>query len=316
MQTPSIHPETTDVRPRRSAWLCFDGPQLERCLDKEPFRISHALCDHPLLQLPRLIELATTLPMDSVEYNSGNVPVNQGLGATPGNGLSPTETLRQIETCNSWMVLKNVQQDQAYARLLDECLDSIQSFVERVAPGMNLRRAFIFVSSANATTPYHVDFESNFLLQIRGDKIISVWDGSDRALMSEQERERVIGGGQRNLPYRDEFEAKGQPFHLVPGDGVHVPLSSPHCVKVGDSVSVSLSITFMTAEGFRTRAVHATNAFLRKLGLSPRAAGMSRIGDTLKFAAHRILAKFGSVCRRVGRIAGIRQRPSPPAAGY
>ena len=33
-----------------------------------------------------------------------------------------------------------------------------------------MREAFIFISSPNTVTPYHMDPEYNFLLQIRGTK--------------------------------------------------------------------------------------------------------------------------------------------------
>jgi hypothetical protein len=59
---------------------------------------------------------------------------------------------------------------------------------------MTERKAFIFVSSPGAVTPYHVDFEYNFLLQIRGDKNITVFDAFDRSLLSEVQRERFVSG--------------------------------------------------------------------------------------------------------------------------
>jgi len=289
-------PSSTEVGP-----LDVDAQELLRLFDREPFLISHSLADHPLLQLSRLIELARTLPEDSVEYNSGELAIGQTPALTPRNGLSIEETLRQIETCGSWMVLKNVQQDPAYSRLLDDCLDRMQPLIERVAPGMCRRRAFVFVSSPGATTPYHVDYEHNFLLHLRGDKRMTVWDGEDRSVMAEIERERMVAGGHRNLPYRDEFAGKGKTFELRPGMGLHVPLSSPHYVKVGGQVSISFSVTFLSAPGERVRALHETNAFLRRHGLSPRQVGTSRTRDALKFLAYRA-AMLGA--RGWARLAG------------
>jgi len=280
-------------RDSKEGILQVDAAEFGRRFDREPFLVSHSLPGHPLLQLPRLIELARTLPEDSVEYNSGNIDVNQPTGLTPRTGLSIEETLRQIETCGSWMVLKNVDQDPVYRELLDRCLDEIQPLIEAVSPGMCRRRAFIFVSSPGALTPYHVDYEFNFLLHLRGDKTITVWNPEDRSVMSEIERERMVTGGHRNLPYQDEFAAKGKIFALRPGMGVHVPLSSPHHVKVGNHVSISLSITFLTRPGERVRALHTTNAFLRRRGFSPSEVGASDTRDSLKFFAYRI-AELGS----------------------
>ena len=42
------------------------------------------------------------------------------------------------------------------------------------------REGFIFISSPGSITPFHMDPEYNFLLQIRGEKQISIWGGKDR----------------------------------------------------------------------------------------------------------------------------------------
>ncbi len=275
-------------------WLVFDTHDMRERFDKEPFHLQHRLVDHPLLQLPRLIKLAQSLPEHSVEYNAGNLGVNQDPTQMPRTGLPVSETLHRIESSGSWMVLKNVEQDSEYAALLDECLDQVKAAIDATAPGMSRRCAFIFVSSPDAVTPFHADFEHNLLLHVRGDKTIRVWPGDDRSVMTEPERERIIGGGQRNLPYREEFAEKGRVFELKPGIGVQVPLSSPHWVKVGNQVSISFSITFISAPGYRVKSVHRVNAFLRRRRLRPRAVGESRLGDTLKFAVFRIVSKIGA----------------------
>lgn len=282
--------------------LRFDRRQMLQDFDRRPFAIEHDLCSHPLLQLPRLIELATTLPAASVEYNAGDLLVNQDPSLTPRNGLSIDETLRQIETCRSWMVLKNVQDDPAYSALLDRCLDQVKPVIEDVAPNMCRRRAFVFVSSPGAITPYHVDFEYNFLLQIRGDKRIKVWAGDDLSVLSEPDRERMVSGGSRNLPYKEEFAEKANTFDLSPGQGVHVPLSSPHWVQVRDEVSISFSVTFLARPGDRIKSIHRVNAFLRRRGIDPTPVGQSRVIDALKFSLHRIAGRLESVGDRLRRL--------------
>src|SRR5262245_3775105 len=117
-------------------YLRFSPTDLRGQFDRVPFSIEHNLADHPLLQLPRLIELASALPPESVEYNAGDIPVNQDPALTPHTGLSVDETLRRIERCNSWMVLKYVGQQPEYRQLLDSCLDQIQPVVNDICPGM------------------------------------------------------------------------------------------------------------------------------------------------------------------------------------
>lgn len=283
-----------------AAWLQLDDAQIA-LFDQRGFQFGHRLCRHPLLELPRIIELSRTLPIESVEYNAGDLAVNQDPSRTPRNGLSIEETLRRIETCRSWMVLKSVNQDPAYAQLLDECLDALEPRLRERFPGMTYRRAFIFVSSPGATTPYHVDFEHNFLLQIRGRKFFKVFDPGDRFVFAEEAREAMAAGAHRNLVYRDEFAGRERAFELLPGDGVHVPLSSPHWVRVGDEVSISFSVTFQSRPSQRVIALHQTNHRLRKLGFAPKPVGASAASDGIKYNTIRVANRLAALGRRLGR---------------
>ncbi len=287
--------------PGRGPWLSLNPSDTSQLFDLQPFQLAHRLQDHPLLQLPSIIELAQRLPESSVEYNAGNLSVNQDPSRTPRTGLSVQETLRAIETAGSWMVLKFVQQDPLYCRLVDECLDQLEPMIHDRFPGMTLRRAFIFVSSPGATTPYHVDFEHNLLLQIRGRKFFQVFDPNDRFVLAETAREQMVCGGHRNIVYRDEFSGREHAFELNPGDGVHVPLSSPHWVRVGAEVSISFSVTFQTRPSSRIISAHQVNQKLRKLGLEPREVGKSPALDSLKFNALRVARKLQAIKQRLVR---------------
>lgn len=273
--------------------LELDADLFKQKFNRESFTIKHHLTDHPLFELPRLIELAQALPESHVEYNSGDVPISQDPDKTPLNGLSAEETLRRIAEHKSWLVLKNVQQDPAYKALLDACLDEVQPITEPLAPGMFRREGFIFVSSPGSVTPYHIDPEYNFLLQIRGTKFMTVFGRDDRTVISEQELEGYLSGGHRNLTYKEEYEEKGTLFELPPGVGLHVPVTAPHWVKNGDEVSVSFSITFQTPENEKRRTVYRVNADLRKRGMSPKPYGESEVRDNVKYNAYRVANKIG-----------------------
>jgi hypothetical protein len=268
--------------------LEIESDEFTANFNKKAFTVKHNLVTHPLLALPRLIELSQALPESSVEYNAGTVGINQDPNETPRTGLSPEETLRRIEEQSSWLVLKNVEKDPEYKALLDACLDEIQVYSEAVAPGMTKREAFIFVSSPGSTTPYHIDPEYNFLLQIRGTKFMSVFDRQDRTVLSEEQIENSLTGAHRNLSFKPEFQERGVTFELPPGVGLHVPVNAPHWVKNGDQVSISLSITFQNPANDRRRAVYQFNAGLRKRGINPTPFGKSPLRDSIKFNMYRI----------------------------
>ena len=268
---------------------------------KVPFLVRHRLAAHELFSLPRLVELSKRLPASQVEYNAGEVPVGLDPARTPRNGLSPEETIRRIEECRSWLVLKNVQCDPAYRLLLEDCLAEVRAASPPLTRGMCEPRAFIFVSSPGAVTPYHMDPEENFLLQIRGSKTMSVFDLADRSIVSEPQIERFFSGAHRNLAWRDDYQREAQLFDLEPGLALHVPFAAPHWVQNGPAVSISFSITFNTKASLRTLHVHRFNGQLRRWGVQPTPAGRSALRDGLK----QFVARAGA---RATRVLGWRER--------
>jgi hypothetical protein len=270
----------------------IDAACLAGKFEREAFAVRHRLTDHALLQLPRLIELATVLPESSVEYNRANLPISQDYLATPRNGLTIEQTIRQIEDCQSWMVLKNVERDPRYKALLDECLEEIAPHVSSMSPQLEHREAFVFVSSPQAVTPYHCDPEHNFLLQIRGEKVMTVFDRWDPHAISQPHMEAMASGAHRNLPYTEDMAALGKPFPMAPGDGVHVPMYCPHWVRVGQAVSISLSVTFRSRVSTRRDAALRMNARLRRLGMHPIPPAQSSWRDHVKEAADRVLGRL------------------------
>jgi hypothetical protein len=267
--------------------LELDRSEVRRKFPRHPFRVRHRLAGHPLFALERLMTLARSLPEENVEYNAGDLPISVDPAITPRTGLSIEETLRRIEDCGSWMVLKFVERDPAYRELLDRCVDEVLARAEPRLPGVSGRAAFIFISSPRAVTPYHIDPEHNFLLQVRGWKTMNVFPESDRSLISEQELESFYSGAHRNLVFQEHFQEKADEFRLEPGDGVHVPVTAPHWVRNGDQVSVSWSITFRSSLTARRETVYKVNHRLRALRLSPAPVGAHPAIDTAKLIAFR-----------------------------
>lgn len=269
--------------------------EFDQKFNKSAFTITHNLADHPLLDLNRLVELAGSLPEKSVEYNAGDLPITQDPNQTPRNGLSIVDTVRRIEECKSWMVLKNVEQNPEYRELLDACLAQVAEVTESIAPGMSQKQGFIFISSPNSVTPFHIDPENNFLLQIRGRKRVQMFSREDRTVITEEQIEGFFTGAHRNIPYLDSFADRGQWFELEPGDGLHFPIAAPHWVQNGDAVSISFSITFQTNESRDRQSLHRLNKKLRSLGLNPTDVGQSHSVDAAKLVAvntGRILSAF------------------------
>ena len=95
---------------------------------------------------------------------------------------------------------------------------------------------------------------------------MAIFPPDDEQVVPAEEHERFHSGGHRNLPWRDEFAARGRAFDLAPGQAVHVPFMAPHWVKNGPEVSVSFSITWRSEWSYREEYAHRMNALLRKAG--------------------------------------------------
>jgi hypothetical protein len=283
---------STIAAPLLDNLLSFDEATFADNFPDRGFLIQHQLRGHPSLELSNLIKLAQRLPESSVEYYSGKVGLSQDGKTYPKNGLSIAETVRRIEECGSWIVLKNVQQDAEFAPILRAALDEVYAHFPKTpkpswARDIHRENAFIFISSPNSVTPFHVDDEHNFLMQIRGSKKVAHWDINDRVVISEEQMENQLEFWhdeqyQRYVPYEEAYEARATLFDLQAGNGLHFPFGVPHWVKNGPEVSVSFSITWRSLMSEQEAIVYYLNRRLRRLGINPTPPLRSAFRDSLK----------------------------------
>ncbi|WP_311266873.1 cupin-like domain-containing protein [Sphingobium sp. WCS2017Hpa-17] len=257
-------------------------------------KLSHGLVGHSLLTLDALATLAERMPATSVEYNLGKLPLGVTAEDTPSNGLTLGETIRTIETNGSWAVLKNVEHDPAYATLLDDALAELEPIVASKTGPMLHREAFIFLSSPGSVTPFHMDPEHNILLQIMGQKTMTVFPARDEDLVPAQKSEDFHGGGHRNLVWQDGFKARGKAVRLEPGDAIHVPVKAPHFVENGPTVSVSLSVTWRSERSVAEGELHSFNALLRKRSLPVGKVSAQPETQGVRRLVYRIMRKLGA----------------------
>lgn len=269
--------------------IMADNDALKRDFPLKPFAIRHQLAGHPLLTLPRLAQLASKLPRDLIEYSSGKVAISQDPDSVPSVTLDPVEVVRQIETAGAWMVLKRVENDPDYRRLLEDTLLSVaraRGFASLKEAGFEQIEGYIFVSSPNSTTPFHLDSEDNFFVQIFGEKTFAIYDNADRSIASDDEIERSMTK-HRNIAFDEAFRPRGIEFHMNGGDGCYVPYQWPHWVRTAGSHSISMAITWKTVAVRRNNDLHFCNSMLRGLGFPQKAPGASPAFDAVKLAIYR-----------------------------
>lgn len=259
-----------------------------------PHKLEHELVRHPLLELESLAQLAESLPEKSIEFNSGDQPIGlEGEAAT--TGLSIGETIRNIDTANSWSVLKNIEQIEPYKKLLHSLLSEIEAPICAKTGEMMRMQGFIFVSSPNAVTPFHFDPEHNILLQLRGSKEMTVFPAGDARFVPDAMHESYHTGGGRELLWEQEFAENGAPFNLSPGEAIYVPVMAPHFVRVGDVPTISLSITWRSQWSFAEADARSFNHFARGFGLKPNAPGRWPKSNKAKAYAWRALRRLPKI---------------------
>ena len=286
-------------------------------LNRASFIFSHNLGGHPLFELSRIAKLAeTTLIKGNPShftyfYNAGISAGSQYREMRPKKKVA--EAIAHIKESSSWLKLTSIHEvDHDYQLIIDQFIDELEDAV-----GISLRQEItwisptLFVASPHTVTPYHIDHECNFLLQVYGNKEVNLFDSYDRSVLTEQEIERYHIGDGEAVKYLEVNQPKANVYQLTPGLGVHHPIYAPHWVKNGSDVSVALSIGFCTKSSDLQARIYQTNHYLRKLKLQPTPPGKSQLKDKLKIYFIGALTKRNPKNRHEVMHSGIEKFKAP-----
>jgi hypothetical protein len=311
----------TDIqRPVRGRLIEADQPNFRNCFNAKSFMFRHDLANSPLFELPRLAVLAERM-LARGEMQKFVALGGKSTGAgTKFSAMPPQEklaqTVRQLAEADAWLKISSANAaDPEYGQLLQQVLDDIETMAEvPLKQQITWATLTVFLASPRIVTPYHMDHESNFLFQIRGEKDLSLFDQTDRTLLSEDEIEQFYAGDFEAARYRTGTQERGNVYRLKPGLVVHHPPLAPHWVQNGDNVSVSVSIGFCMHSLDRRARVYQVNHILRRMGLSPTPPGKSPLRDAVKVAGMGLLSK--SQPRNIDEIlfSGVNRLMAPPRA--
>ncbi len=257
---------------------------------------------HPLLERKRLIELSQALPDELVEFNPGNLPVFVTKDDVPKSDLTAIEVIEKIGEESSWMALRNIERNDIYKAFIESVINLLEPEIQKATGKISRREAFIFISSPGAVTPCHLDEEHNVLIQVEGEKEVTLFPGDDRELVSQEKIEQFLSGGYRAIKLDPERLTEGRTIKMVPGDALYIPPLAPHYVKVLDGApSLSLSVTWRSDALRREHYLHQINSKLRSKGKNPAYPGVEPLSDQLKIwkesgrrRLSELAARFGS----------------------
>jgi hypothetical protein len=282
-------------------WLDFRTDEFRSNYNINSFLVHHRLFEHPQFSLAALFALCRRMPREYILHRFGVIPndadFDSSLERFRGD-LTLEDAIEQLEERQAYIVINNPEVDAEYRPIIEGLLGEIAIQTDSIEPWINWYSTYIFISARGSVTPYHMDREMNFLLQVRGTKTARLWNPSDDAVMSPAERDKLLSfTGEARPAYHPDLEAKATIFELRPGLGVHHPFIAPHLVRTGPEVSISLAITFRTVQSDRWTSAHRLNHALRGLGLNPRAVRTNRLVDRTK-------ADLLQLVRRTRRVIG------------
>jgi hypothetical protein len=278
--------------------LRIDRDRFAQNFNKRHFEVTHELATHPLFQLPRLLELAREMaaqrPAD-IYYDSKVTDIGSRWGTSRAE-FPVDETIQRLESTGAWIDLKAAERSAPYAAALNRCIsDLLQVGGRQLERQMRRKEMAIFLTSPNRISTYHIDSECNFLLQLRGEKNISIFPKDDREVLPEEEIERSWAADTNAAIYKPHLQSRADVFRLKPGIGVHIPVNAPHWVQNDNNISISVAILHHYW-GRHYRDLYAANYCLRKLRISPTPPFKSPLLDSVKrpfgAAAIRLLSMY------------------------
>ena len=261
--------------------------------------IRHNYHEHPLMQLDRLAELAKSLKAtDQCRFIAQNTKVSSTFHheKQSPDGRSLEEVFQNIEEPGAWVALYDIQTDPTYSRFVWDVMASARHLVESHEEVFDVR-GFVFISAPPSVTPFHIDRENNFWLQVHGRKTLNVWDRTDREIVAASDVDNfIVYGGLDNVRLKDGMVSRSFEFDCGAGDGVYFPSTTPHMtrsdttwVRPGNGVAVSIGIVFYTNVTRRDAYVHTANHLLRRVfrwrAQPPR---QSALVDSLKYPLGRL----------------------------
>jgi hypothetical protein len=290
------------IEPKPECLVMVTDPegQFRRNYNRANFMFQHELRGNPLFGLESLVELTRRMP-DHGEHYWSNGKVADGSTWSDGtNGRqSLRETIANIQHNNSIVILKHTERDPVFAPVLQNVLTRIIELSgERMRSDVTVGEVMILLSSPGGITPYHMNSEASFLLQVTGEKCVHIFDHRDRTLVTDREREDFFAISRNCAVYRPDRRDECNKYDLLAGYGVHVPVCAPQWVRNCDNVSVALSVNYELRSVNRLEKLHRFNHRLRKLGLNPTMPSESQWRDRVKLAAADGVAAVRSVSRR------------------
>ncbi len=279
-------------------------------------RLKHDFDKHPALQMEALRSLALRLDARGEGHVKFIDPAAQldsdfVLSTESHDGRTIDNVFDSLDVPGTWIAIYQAQDDPEFREVVATVIAAAGSLLSGSEAEILDADAYIFISRAPSLTPFHIDRENNFLLQVKGKKHMSVWNPDDRLAVSEAcVEDWIVKQTLQNIEFTEQKLAHAAlDGEIGAGDGIFMPSTSAHMTRTEDEssdaeTSVTVGFVFYTAATRRRANIYALNSILRYIGLNPtppRPAGLiSAFKYSLGFAAVRLMNLLGILERPRG----------------
>ena len=269
-----------------NTWIKTQSSQL---LPDKIADITHTLHLSDLFSIDNLVSLAKTLPKKQVRFHASTAGIKSSFERATeehAHTLGLIEAVDSLETSGSWVALHNVQTVPEYRKILHDALEELLPAIEPHDSGLFHKAVWVFMQSPFAVTPYHMDHEQNFLMQIKGRKHAQVWNAQD--VLSDTILQNFHASNSRaGVFFEESLRQKAVSRILEPGHGIFMPQTCPHLVENADNVSITVSFTYCSQYTRKAENTHRFNhALYKRFGIKSEPVGHSPIIDSSKAAIY------------------------------
>jgi hypothetical protein len=204
------------------------------------------------------------------------------------------QALDTLDVSDARIKISGIAEYLDYGSVIRQITDEIST-----ATGIDFRKKFypctatVLLSSPGTSTPYHIDSEYNFLVQLQGDKLFHSWDGTNRKIVPSAHLEEYWQG----IAFRERTTEPPQVFQLQEGNGIYNPPFFPHEVYTCSQPAASISLGFDPIASEEPE-IHRMNSVMRKLHLHPAPIHAHPARDWIKSRALRKAVQLKNLAGR------------------
>ncbi len=271
---------------------CFHDSDAFDLLDRDAFKLTHKLMDHPALSLENLSEASPVMPTSRVTYSLGKLKSGDAFEAsfrTRPVERSIEQTIETIRVSDSYVRVAGPEIHPSFAPLYRELIGDIEGMLHGLGLGRHVidPKLSLLIASPDSVTPFRIDRQCALTMQLRGSREIAVFPQWDERVVASTDRDAYVASAQSLLSMQRDADTLGSTFAFHPGEALHIPFIAGHQVRNGSrDVSISMSITFNTAQSMAWRRAMTFNHYSRRLfgrvGIAPKPVGQHAWRDGAK----------------------------------